>query len=117
MEQKPITAQKMPNYTEAQAAEMEERYKENPTRETVNAIAKDFGKSERSVIAKLSKMGIYVTPKKVTKAGKPIIKKETLVQNICARLEVDLPSLVKTNKQDLEKLVEVLDEWFGEDNV
>ena len=117
MEQKAVSKAKAPNYTEEQVAEMEERYKANPTRETVNQIAKDFGKGERSVIAKLSRMKIYVVPPRTTKAGKPIIRKETLVENICKRLEVDLPSLVKTNKQDLEKLTEVLNEWFGDEDV
>ena len=43
------------NYTDEMVAEMHELYTANPTRETVDMIAENFGKSVRSVIAKLSR--------------------------------------------------------------
>lgn len=112
---KAVSPAKEPNYTDTQVKEMTKRYEANPCRDTVNDIAADFGKSERSIIAKLSNLKIYVAPKRTTKSGTPIIKKETLVEAIGKRLGVDMPSLVKANKQDLEKLTEALDEWFGEE--
>ena len=103
------------NYTDEQVTDMKARYAKSPIRDTVNAIALDFGKTERSIIAKLSNLKVYVAPKRTTKSGAPIVKKETLVAGISARLEVDMPSLVKANKQDLEKLTQALDEWLGEE--
>jgi hypothetical protein len=101
---------KAPNYTEAQEVEMREKYTAASNRETVDLLADAYGKSPRSIIAKLSNMGIYIAPARTTKAGKPIVKKETLVAEICSILLVDAPSLAKANKQDLEKVVEVVRE-------
>ena len=47
------------NYTEQMTSKMVATYTANPTRETVDALAKDFGKSVRSIIAKLSREGVY----------------------------------------------------------
>lgn len=102
--------EKTPNYTDEMVARLEAEYSENPTRETVNALAADMGKSPRSVIAKLCTMGIYQTPPRTTKTGKPIVKKEEMVEEICRALGVEVPSLVKTNKRDLETLVNAIHE-------
>ena len=99
---------KAPNYTEAQEAELRRHYTAIPTRETVDALANKYAKSPRSIIAKLSNMGIYVAPPRTTKAGKPIVKKEVLVAEIMTKLGVEAPSLVKANKQDLERLVDAV---------
>jgi hypothetical protein len=101
---------KAPNYTEEQEAELRECYTAKPTREIVDMLADKYGKSPRSIISKLSNMGIYKAPPRTTKAGTPIVKKETLVKEICDRLGIDAPSLVKANKQDLERMVEVVRE-------
>lgn len=114
MDSKPVTATKAPNYTQEQMDEMKARYVSNPTRETVNTIAKDFKKAERSIIAKLSNMGIYIPPERVTKSGKPIIKKDEYVTCICKHTGLELTSLIKTNKQDLEKLSNWFNEYLGE---
>ena len=57
------------NYTESMVAEMHEVYGSNPTRESVESLATKFGKSTRSVIAKLSREGIYVPMERKTKTG------------------------------------------------
>ena len=101
---------KEPNYTKLMEADMRETYEKNPTRETVDALADLLGKSPRSIIAKLSNMQIYKAPPRLTKSGTPIVKKETLVAEIMTRLGVEAPSLVKANKQDLERLTQVLRE-------
>ena len=96
---------KEPNYTDEMVAQLEAEYTAEPTRETVDRLAEEFGKSPRSVISKLSNMGIYKAPPRMTKAGKPIVKKETLVEEITRCLGIEAPSLVKANKLDLEKVV------------
>ena len=108
MTQLSIPAPKEPNYTKEREAEMRKAYEAAPTRETVDMLADSYGKSPRSIIAKLSNMGIYRAPPRLTKSGTPIVKKETLVAEIMERLGVVAPSLVKANKQDLQRLTQVL---------
>ncbi len=96
------------NYTEEMVATITSEYEANPVRSTVDSLAKRFDKSPRSVIAKLSTLGIYQAPTRVTKTGAPVVKKETLVAEINSKLGVELPSLVKANKQDLEALFAAL---------
>ena len=48
------------NYTDEMVAQMTEAYTANPTRETVDALAKQLGKSVRSIIAKLSRNNFYI---------------------------------------------------------
>jgi len=108
-----ITKIKVPNYTKEQEARMTEFYLEVPGRGSVECLANEFGKSPRSIIAKLSKMGIYITPPRTTKAGTPIIKKAVLVAQICKSLGIEAPSLIKANKQDLEKLCFTLENFGG----
>jgi hypothetical protein len=99
---------KEPNYTEKMEARLRSEYEANPTRDTVDALAEEMGKSPRSIIAKLSNMSIYKAPPRLTKAGTPIVKKETLVAEICEALGIECPSLVKANKQDLERLTKAV---------
>ena len=99
---------KVVNYTEEMVATIVAEYEAVPTRETVDALASRYSKTARSIIAKLSTLGIYQAPVRVAKTGKPVIKKEVLVAEIVAAVGVELPSLVKANKQDLEALVAAL---------
>ena len=96
------------NYTDEMVSEMTKRYTESPTRETVDALAKDMGKTVRSIIAKLSREGVYVAQPRTTKSGEPVISKSELVAQINEHFGIELPTLVKAGKQDLAKLVEVL---------
>ena len=101
-------ATKVVNYTDEMVDAIVSEYEAAPVRDTVDALAERFGKTPRSIIAKLSTLGIYKAPARVTKTGKPVVKKETLVAEIVAAVGVELPSLVKANKQDLEALVAAL---------
>ena len=101
-------AVKAPNYTEEMVAELYKEYTENPTRETVDRLAEKFGKSPKSVIAKLCNLEIYVTPPRTTKSGAPVVKKEELVEAICSKLNIKAESLIKANKRDLAKVVKAL---------
>lgn len=97
---------KVLNYTPEMEEVLREKYTASPTSETVDALAEELGKARRSVISKLSTMGIYQKPEKVTKAGKPVVKKDELVARIAYAVGVQgLASLSKANKLDLEALV------------
>jgi hypothetical protein len=92
------------SYSEELTREIIDEYLANPTRETVDAIAERIGKSTRSVIAKLAAARIYQTPKRTTKTGEPIIKKEEMVAEIGKWLGIEVPTLAKTGKLDLKRL-------------
>ncbi len=96
------------NYTEEMVSTMTEQYNANPTRETVDVLATQFGKTTRSIIAKLSREGIYKAQPRTTKTGEPVISKAQYVSAISTHFEVELPTLVKAGKQDLAKLASVL---------
>jgi len=96
------------NYTKEQEAQMIAEYKLEPTRSTVDVIAKDLGKTVKSVIAKLVTLKVYVKAVKVAKNGKPTIRKGDLVAKINSHYGFEMPSLVKATKQDLQHLVDNL---------
>jgi len=96
------------NYTDEMVAQMTEAYTANPNRDTVDALAKQFGKSVRSIIAKLSREGVYVAQPKVTKTGEPVVRKAELVEILEAHFEVAIPTLVKASKADLQRLVDAI---------
>ena len=99
-----MTAQAKPqNYTAEQTAQIVQAYQAG---ETVEAIATQVGKSVRSIVAKLSREGVYVAK---TKAGAGArVTKADLVARIAAatgaELEV-LASLEKATHEALEVLV------------
>ena len=93
------------NYTEDMVAEMTEAYQANPTRETVEELASKFGKTVRSIIAKLSREGVYIAQPRVTKSGEPVVRKAELVAQINAKFDSEFPTLVKASKVDLQNLI------------
>jgi len=98
------------NYTDEMVSTMVDQYSASPTKATVEALAETFGKSTRSIIAKLSREGVYVAQPKVTKAGAPIVRKADIVADIASVLGVELeaPTLVKASKVDLLMLKEAV---------
>jgi hypothetical protein len=88
-------------YTKEQTELLTELYlAEKPVAE----IALALETSERSVIAKLSNLGIYKKKEYLTKRGEPPVKKEELVEMIADLLDVELDkleSLEKVNKSVL----------------
>ena len=96
------------NYTDEMVSTMTEQYQANPTRETVDALAREFGKTTRSIIAKLSREGVYVAQPKVTKTGEPVVRKQELVSVVEAHFGIALPTLVKASKADLQRLVDTI---------
>ena len=96
------------NYTDEMVNEMTTQYTANPTRETVDALANQFGKTTRSIIAKLSREGVYVAQPRTTKSGEPVISKSELVSTLEAHFGIEMPTLVKAGKQDLQRLVDAI---------
>jgi len=94
-----------PNYTDAQVQTMVADYVDAPTKDTVAKLARNMQKTPRSIIAKLVREGVYIAQPRVTKTGAPIIRKSELVEQIQENLGINLPSLAKASKQDLETLV------------
>lgn len=102
---------KIVNYTAEQTASMVEAFK---TGVAVEAIATEMGKSVRSVIAKLSREGVYTAKAKA--AGKAETKAEML-----AKVEVNLgveagtfASFEKATKESIQALVNATKNDFDE---
>ena len=93
------------NYNQDMEAKLINDYRDNPTRETVEKLASQMGKSVRSITAKLSQLGVYKKIERKTKTGKSIISKSDLVKIINEHYNLEMPSLVKATKDDLEKMV------------
>lgn len=99
-----MTNETKTNYTEAQTLELVTRYQAG---ETVEALAQAVGKSVRSVVAKLSREGVYVAKTKA-KAGTRVTK-AALTQMLEAKLGMEpgsLESLQKASHEALEALVD-----------
>tara|TARA_A100001515_G_scaffold55538_1_gene43857 strand:+ start:814 stop:1245 length:432 start_codon:yes stop_codon:yes gene_type:complete len=108
VKRKGVEMAKSVNYTDEMVNTMTEQYAANPTRETVDALADQFGKTTRSIIAKLSREGVYVAQPRTTKSGEPVISKAELVATINEHFGIEMPTLVKAGKQDLQKLVDAI---------
>ncbi len=102
------TAIRPKNYTDEMVAKMTEAYEANPTRETVEELASTLGKSVRSIIAKLSREGVYKATPRTTKTGEAIVRKAELLATTEAHYSVELPSLVKASKADLQRLIDTI---------
>ena len=99
------------NYTAEQTAAMLAAYAAAPTVETVEQIAADLGKSVRSIVAKLSREGVYKKKEYKTKNGEAVVKKDAAADEIGAILgmaENDVDSLTKANKTALKMILDAL---------
>ena len=97
------------NYTPEMVERMKEVYLENPTREAVKLLAVEMDRSEKSIIGKLSREGVYQRQSYKSKTGEDPITKEALVVEIAEKLGVDnLAGLEKSPKTVLKKLLENL---------
>jgi hypothetical protein len=97
-------ATKTINYTDEMVETITARYEAEPTKATIEALAAELEKTTRSVIAKLSNLGIYKAQERTTKAGKPVVRKAELVAQVEGALGIKVPSFEKASKQDLEVL-------------
>ena len=79
---------KVVNYTPEQTARLIADYTANPSKDTVAALATAFGKTTKSVVAKLVREGVYKKAEKVAKDGTPVVHKNELVQKIADEIGV-----------------------------
>lgn len=94
------------NYTPEQTTQLVAGYQAG---ETVEQLAEQLGKTVRSVVAKLSREGVYVAKTKAT--GQARVKKSELVDQLAHKCGVPsevFESLEKANHDVLEALVALL---------
>ena len=91
-------------YTNEELKILVEEYLKNPVLETVSILAEKLNKPERSIISKLSALGVYKKKVYTTKTGEIPIKKEEYIGRISKLLDIDielLDSLEKVTKYAL----------------
>jgi len=96
------------NYTPEQTAKMVADYNAGVT---VEAMAEALGKSVRSIVAKLSREGVYRKKTYTTKTGEAVVKKDAWADYIGEALgltEADTESLTKANKTALAKIADFI---------
>lgn len=75
---------------------------------TVAEISSQTGKSERSIVGKLSRMGIYQRKVYLSKNGENPITKLEIVSRLSNKLGIDLEGLEKAPKSTLQRLEKVV---------
>ena len=101
-------AEKAVNYTAEQTAKLVADYVGGVS---VESIAENLGKSVRSIVAKLSREGVYKKKEYTTKTGEPVQKKDMTADAIGRILnlsEADTDSLTKANKRALKAIFDAL---------
>lgn len=96
------------NYTPEQTTKMVADYQAGVT---VDQIAEALGKSVRSIVAKLSREGVYKKKTYTTKTGEAVVKKDEWADYIGQALgltEADTESLTKANKTALAKIADFI---------
>jgi response regulator RpfG family c-di-GMP phosphodiesterase len=100
------------NYTPEQTAAIVAAYVAAPTSDTVATLAEQFGKTVKSVVAKLSREKVYIAKTYTTKTGDAVVKKDTLADKlaeIVGLTEAEADSLTKANKTALAKIIAKLE--------
>lgn len=95
------------NYTQEETQYMINEYTTNPNKETVESLAKLMTRSEKSIIGKLSREGVYQRSIYKSKTGNEPITKVELVNTIASNLNLELEILAgleKAPKQVLKML-------------
>lgn len=103
-----MAQEKAQNYTAEQTAKIVQDYTANPTAETVEQLATAMGKTVRSIVAKLSREGVYKKKEYTTKNGEKPVAKNALADRLaklCGLSEGEADSLEKANKTALAKIV------------
>lgn len=103
-----MAKEKVLNYTPEQTEQIKADYLAGVSVET---IATTIGKTTRSIIAKLSKEGVYKKKEYVSKTGEKPVKKDSTAEAIGKVLnlsEGEVDSLTKANKTALNKIFAAL---------
>ena len=101
-------AEKTVNYTPEQTAQILEGYAKGVP---VELLAAELGKTVRSVVAKLSREGVYRKKEYVSKTGERPVRKDATADEIGALAglsEGEIDSLTKANKTALLKVLATL---------
>ena len=96
-------------YTPEVITEISAIYTANPGLDTVAVLAKKLDVSPRSIISKLSSLGIYKKKEYLNKRGEPPIKKEIYIDGIASMLGIEpqlLESMEKVTKIGLTQIYE-----------
>jgi hypothetical protein len=104
------TTTKAVNYTVEQTAALIDAYTNG---RTVEMLAVEFGKSVRSIVAKLSREKVYQKKAYVTKSGETVVKKDELADKLALKFgftEAETESLTKANKTALKKILDKFEE-------
>ena len=91
-------------YTKEITDKLVSEYKSAPTPQTVEKLASEFSVPSRSIIAKLSSLGVYQKRQYLNKRGEPPTKKSEHIERIAHLLNMNLElleSLEKVNKSVL----------------
>lgn len=102
------------NYTDEQATKMVADYAAGVT---VESLAAELGKSVKSVVAKLSRLGVYKKKTYTTKTGEAVVKKDELADKMTVAFdltEAEADSLTKANKTALVKILSAFESVKGE---
>ncbi len=98
-----MTTEKIVSYSAEQTAELVTRYRAG---ETVETLAEAMGKTVKSIVAKLSREGVYVSKAKAKATTKASTKAE-LVTSIAAKLGVTEDKVESLEKATREVLVAI----------
>lgn len=104
-----MATEKTPNYTAEQTAELVGAYTADPTEATVKAFAEKFGKTAKSIVAKLVREKVYVSKAKV-EGKRAMLKSEMIAQlsELTGATEEQLESLEKATGPALMVLINAL---------
>jgi flavoprotein len=94
------------NYTPEQTLNLLAAYAAGTSVET---LAAELGKTVRSVVAKLSREGVYQKKTYVSKTGEAVVKKDALADKMAevfGLTEAEADSLTKANKTALKKILD-----------
>ena len=112
-----MAAVKNVNYTPEQTAELVGAYKARATdhesgMSVVAEYAGKFGKATKSIVAKLSREGVYFAKEYKGKTGEKPVKKDALADTLGEKLGLsdgETDSLAKVNKTALRKILAALE--------
>jgi hypothetical protein len=98
--------EKTPNFSTAQEDAIRAAAANGPLNlAAATALGEEMGKSARSIVAKIVRMGLpYERKQPTTKTGEPIVSKTKLVEQISAVVEGNLEGLEKAPKPALQAL-------------
>lgn len=95
------------NYTKEQTEKLLELY-ESLGSDNLHKIAEIIEKPEKSIIAKLSRLGVYKKPEKVLIKKRTGPSKKEMLFQLEGLVGFDTTGFSSVNKQDLKNLIEYL---------